>query len=337
MTTSLLELVQVYLHIGNDGSEFAQLQIYQMLIRNMRIRDYAKVVSENFTEADLEDEIITCLRNMRDNCQQSGSQTLFSVEESQARTELTQSSIARPRNTAMKRMKRRIISHDRQHSSHSSEDSFDESEVNRNRAQHFKNRGPGLFELIRQRKAGNIKSKDANSNGPIPTTTPADWASQPQETSDDRIAEPESLPPLEEVPRPKTPQIPTFEIIKTQDNSFELNNKDDSKADKTEKSVITKSLNNSKIPVTFPTDSSDDTESEKDEPDKKQVTKIEKSNAKETAKRTSTSSSDETDSEKEELLKKATQANSSRINVQSKAMPAKAPSSQSSSSQSSER
>ena len=335
MTASLLELVQIYLHIGNDGSEFAQLQIYQMLIRNMRIRDYAKVVSENFTEADLEDKIITCLRNMRDNCQQSGSQTLFSVEESQARTELTQSSVARPRNTAMKRMKRRIISHDRQQSSHSSEDSFDESEVNRNRAQHFKNRGPGLFELIRQRKAGYSKSSEgkANSNGPIPTTTPADWASQPQETSDDRIAEPESLPPLEEVPTPKTSKIPTFEIIKTQDNSFEINNKDDSKADETEKSVITKSLNNSKIPVTLPTDSSDDTDSEKDEPDKKQETKIEKSNAKETAKRTSPSSSDETDSEKEALLKKATQTNTSRIKPQSKAMTAKSPSS----SQSSER
>ena len=363
--TGLLEWVQIYLHLGNDGSEFAQLQIYQMLIRNMRIRDYTKVASENFTEEELEDEIINCLRNMRNNCLQSGSQTLFphSVDDSEARTntEVTQSSVAQPRTTAMKRMKRRIISHERQHSN-SSDDSFDESEVNRNRAQHVKNRGPSLFELIRQRKAGNIKSNGDKSknNESTPTTDPVDCASQPQENSDDRVVEPESLPPLEEVPTPKakktspsfsddigsendkrskktspvsstksksqstvsqtkaekstvkvpTPKrLPTFEIMKTQENSFEMNNEEDSKAEKTEQSVTTKSLNSNKIPVTLPSDSSD---SEEDELDNKKVVNIRKS------KQTAPSSSDETDSEKEELLKSATQAKSALANTQSK-------------------
>ena len=84
---SLLEYVQIYLHIGNDGSEFAQLQIYQMLVRNMKIRDYAKVVSEKFTEEELEQQIINCIRYMRNNCQLSGSQTLFSQSEDETRSQ----------------------------------------------------------------------------------------------------------------------------------------------------------------------------------------------------------------------------------------------------------
>ena len=140
---SLLELVQIYLHVGNDGSDFAQLQIYQMLIRSMKISDHSKVISKHHTLDDLEEKIIDCIREMREYCyQQTGSQTLFSQsgDESQPRKESTEvpsiiSSMVRPRNTAMKRLKRRIISHDRpEMNSSDGSDSFDESEVNRNRA-----------------------------------------------------------------------------------------------------------------------------------------------------------------------------------------------------------
>ena len=90
----------------------------------------------------------------------------------------------------------RIIPNGRRDSN--SSDSYDESEVNRNRTQHSKKGGP-------------------------------------QET-DDRLAEPESLPPLEDVP---TKQIP-FEILKTQENSFESNVENAV----TEKIETSKSLNN---------------------------------------------------------------------------------------------
>ena len=243
---SLLELVQIYLHVGNDGSEFAQLQIYQMLIRNMKISDYSKVISKHHTLDDLEEKIIDCIREMREHCQisQTGSQTLFSQsgDESQSRKESTQvSSMVRPRNTAMKRLKRRIISHDRpEMNSSDGSDSFDESEVNRNRAQHVKNRGPGLFDLIRQRKQRQIALKDSGND---------------QQKDDDRLVEPEIV--LEQKSSP------------TEGKSFEINdengsNKHSSEQKNSKNLAITKSLNNSKIPVPFPT-SSDETDSEKNE------------------------------------------------------------------------
>ena len=253
-----MELVQIYLHLGNDGSEFAQLQIYQMLIRNMKIRDYAKVVSEKFTEEELEGQIINCVRYMRNNCQLSGSQTLFSQSEgeSKSQTESTQkSSVVLPKKNALKRVKRRIISNNRRDSN--SSDSYDESEVNKNRAQHAKNGGPGLFDLIRRRKSKNIKP---NNEEIIHTIDPADWASQPQQT-DDRVAEPESLPALEYAPKP----IPSFEIMKTQDNSFESNKENDSKVKQTQEIATHNSLNNSKIPAPQPSSSDSETDSERDE------------------------------------------------------------------------
>ena len=235
---SLLEYVQIYLHLGNDGSEFAQLQIYQMLIRNMKIRDYAKVVSEKFTEEELEHQIINCIRYMRNNCQLSGSQISQSDDESKSQTESTQKSsvVAPKKNTERNAGKMqygvsRIIPNGRRDSN--SSDSYDESEVNRNRTQHSKKGGPDLFDLIRRRKSENIKPRNEKI---IPEIGPADWASQPQET-DDRLAEPESLPPLEDVP---TKQIPTFEILKTQENSFESNVENAV----TEKIETSKSLNN---------------------------------------------------------------------------------------------
>ena len=272
---SLLEYVQIYLHLGNDGSEFAQLQIYQMLIRNMKIRDYAKVVSEKFTEEELEHQIINCIRYMRNNCQLSGSQISQSDDESKSQTESTQkSSVVAPKKNAMKRVKRRIIPNGRRDSN--SSDSYDESEVNRNRTQHSKKGGPDLFDLIRRRKSENIKPRNEKI---IPEIGPADWASQPQET-DDRLAEPESLPPLEDVP---TKQIPTFEILKTQENSFESNVENAV----TEKIETSKSLNNSKIPAPHPSSSDEtDEDSERDEILKK--TTSAKTNAKPAASEIST-------------------------------------------------
>ena len=290
---SLLEYVQIYLHIGNDGSEFAQLQIYQMLVRNMKIRDYAKVVSEKFTEEELEHQIINCIRYMRNNCQLSGSQTLFSQSEgeSKSQTESTQkSSLVVTKQNAKKRVKRRILSNDRRDSN--SSDSYDESEVNRNRAHYAKNGGSDLFDLIRRRKSENIKQKNAEITLAI---GPADWESQPQET-DDRLAEPDSLPPLEDAPK----RIPTFEILKTQENSFESNADSSSKIKQTENMATPKSLNNSKIPAPLPS-SSDDSDSERDEILKK--TTSAKTDAKPTASKNATPESSNKVSEIKSILK----------------------------------
>jgi len=258
---SLLELVQIYLHVGNDGSEFAQLQIYQMLIQNMKISPYSKVISKHRTLEDLEEKIIDCIREMRENCQisQTGSQTLFSQsgDESQSRKESTQvSSMVRPRNTAMKRLKRRIISHDRpEMNSSDGSDSFDESEVNRNRAQHVKNRGPGLFDLIRQRKQRQIAIKD--NDGRV----------SHQQKDDDRLVEPEIA--LEQKSSPPDATDRVLPISQAQEKSFETNDENGSKKHSSEQKnsknlAITKSLNNRKIPVPFPS-SSDETDSEKNE------------------------------------------------------------------------
>ena len=280
---SLLELVQIYLHIGNDGSDFAQLQIYQMLIRSMKISDHSKVISKHHTLDDLEEKIIDCIREMREYCyQQIGSQTLFSQsgDESQPRKESTEvpsimSSMVRPRNTAMKRLKRRIISHDRpEMNSSDGSDSFDESEVNRNRAHHIKNQGPGLFDLIRQRKQRQIAIKDSGNDGPVS-----------QKQKDDRLIEPEIVAALAEKSSAPDTTDRVLPINQLQDKSFEIigdkgSKKHSSEHKKSEKLAITKSPNNSKIPVPFP------------------------------------SSSDETDSEKNELLKQATTSGHSKANLQ---------------------
>ena len=257
---SLLELVQIYLHVGNDGSEFAQLQIYQMLIQNMKISPYSKVISKHHTLEDLEEKIIDCIREMRECCYpQAGSPTLFSQsgDDSQSRKESTQvSSMVRPRNTAMKRLKRRIISHDRpEMNSSDGSDSFDESEVNRNRAQHVKNRGPGLFDLIRQRKQRQIAIKD--NDGRV----------SHQQKDDDRLVEPEIA--LEQKSSPPDATDRVLPISQAQEKSFETNDENGSKKHSSEQKnsknlAITKSLNNSKIPVPFPS-SSDETDSEKNE------------------------------------------------------------------------
>ena len=134
-------------------------------------------------------------------------------------------SMVRPKKNARTRVKRKILNDRRDLNS---SDSFDESEVNRNRAQLTKNGDPGLFDLIRRRKSGKIKNNDEN----ITELRSADWDSQPPQI-DDREAEPESLPPLEDAPKP----IPTFEILKTQDYSFESNNQNESKVDETEKNT----------------------------------------------------------------------------------------------------
>ena len=253
---SLLELVQIYLHVGNDGSEFAQLQIYQMLIQNMKISPYSKVISKHHTLDDLEEKIIDCIREMRECCYpQTGSPTLFSQsgDDSQSRKESTQvSSMVRPRNTAMKRLKRRIISHDRpEMNSSDGSDSFDESEVNRNRAQHVKNRGPGLFDLIRQRKQRQIAIKDNDGR-----------VSHQQKDDEPEIA-------LEQKSSPPDATDRVLPISQAQEKSFETNDENGSKKHSSEQKnsknlAITKSLNNSKIPVPFPS-SSDETDSEKNE------------------------------------------------------------------------
>ena len=156
---SLMELVQIYLYLGHDGSEFAQMQIYQMLIRHMNICDYSAVVTENHTLHDLEEQIINCVREMRDNCQLKVSQTslLPSNDVSQSKKDSSHvTPVTRTRNTAMKRKKRPIRSPDLTDGSHS----IDESEANCNRVQHKKIGAPRVFELIQQRKQRKIAGKN---------------------------------------------------------------------------------------------------------------------------------------------------------------------------------
>ena len=156
---SLMELVQIYLYLGNDGTEFAQLQIYQMLIRHMKICDYSAVVTENHTLHDLEEQIMTCVRGMRDNCQPKASQTslLQSNDVSQSKKDSSHvTPVTGPRNTCMKRKKRPIRSPDLTDGS----DSIDESEANINRVQHMKIGAPRVFELIQQRKQRQLAGKN---------------------------------------------------------------------------------------------------------------------------------------------------------------------------------
>merc|ERR1711917_125974 len=134
-------------------------------------------------------------------------------------------------------------------------DSFDESEVNRNRAQHVKNRGPGLFDLIRQRKQRQIAIKD--NDGRV----------SHQQKDDDRLVEPEIA--LEQKSSPPDATDRVLPISQAQEKSFETNDENGSKKHSSEQKnsknlAITKSLNNRKIPVPFPS-SSDETDSEKNE------------------------------------------------------------------------
>merc|ERR1711917_10123 len=134
-------------------------------------------------------------------------------------------------------------------------DSFDESEVNRNRAQHVKNRGPGLFDLIRQRKQRQIAIKDN------------DGRESHQQKDDNRLVEPEIA--LEQKSSPPDATDRVLPISQAQEKSFETNDENGSKKHSSEQKnsknlAITKSLNNRKIPVPFPS-SSDETDSEKNE------------------------------------------------------------------------
>ena len=169
-----------------------------------------------------------------------------------------------------------IISHDRpEMNSSDGSDSFDESEVNRNRAQHVKNQGPGLFDLIRQRKQRQIAIKDSGNDGQV----------SHQQKCDDRLVEPEIVAALAEKSSLPDAADRVLPVNQPQDKSFEIigdngSNKHSSEQKKAENLAIAKSLNNSKIPVPFP------------------------------------SSSDETDSEKNELLKQATTSGHSKTNLQ---------------------
>ena len=64
---NLFELVQLYLSHESDGSELAQITIYKTLLKCWSYTNF--VASEAVNLADIETEIIDCIRQMRHDCQ----------------------------------------------------------------------------------------------------------------------------------------------------------------------------------------------------------------------------------------------------------------------------